>query len=204
MHHPPSKAHSLLITSMQNLARERARDFGSTPNPSHPFETHRAHLIPTASSSMVVTTTADDALEDNVLMSPREEREFALKPRGFFADQFEVRTRHDYMRPKQGSFGVTLLQNRSNYHSHYDGTGPEIWRQTSGGIDAFVSGAGTGGTLAGTGQYLKSKKKDLLVALSDPEGSGLYNKVKHGVMFDRKEAEGTKRRHQVDTVVEGM
>ena len=37
--------------------------------------------------------------------------------------------------------------------------------------------------------------EDVLVALSDPEGSGLYNKVKHGVMFDRREAEGTKRRH---------
>ena len=43
-----------------------------------------------------------------------------------------------------------------------------------------------------------------MVAMSDPEGSGLYNKVKYGVMFDRREAEGTKRRHQVDTVVEGM
>ena len=60
------------------------------------------------------------------------------------------------------------------------------------------------------------------MAISDPEGSGLYNKVhllardslfvnmtyimqvKHGVLFDRKESEGTKRRHQVDTVVEGM
>lgn len=42
------------------------------------------------------------------------------------------------------------------------------------------------------------------VVLSDPEGSGLYNKVKYGVMFDQKEAEGTKRRHQVDTVVEGI
>ena len=51
---------------------------------------------------------------------------------------------------------------------------------------------------------MKSRKKDLFVALADPEGSGLYNKVKYGVMFDRKEAEGTKRRHQVDTVVEGM
>jgi len=40
--------------------------------------------------------------------------------------------------------------------------------------------------------------------LADPEGSGLYNKVKYGVMFDRREAEGTKRRHQVDTVVEGI
>ncbi len=46
---------------------------------------------------MVVTTTADDALEDNALMSPREEREFALKPRGFFADQFEVRALHNVL-----------------------------------------------------------------------------------------------------------
>ncbi|KAI0745276.1 PALP-domain-containing protein [Earliella scabrosa] len=166
-----------------NLARDRAKNFGSEPNPTHPSGTHRGHLIPTASSSVVVTTTADEALADNMLMSPSEEREFAMKPRGFFADQFE---------------------NRSNYYAHLDGTGPEIWRQTSGAIDAFVSGAGTGGTLAGTGQYLKNKKPDVLVALSDPEGSGLFNKVKYGVMFDRKEAEGTKRRHQVDTVVEGI
>ena len=46
--------------------------------------------------------------------------------------------------------------------------------------------------------------EDIIVALSDPEGSGLYNKIKYGVMFDQREAEGTKRRHQVDTVVEGM
>ena len=61
--------------------------------------------------------------------------------------------------------------------------------------------------------------KDVMIVLSDPEGSGLYNKVgrqnvsrtrliymqvRYGVMFDSKEAEGTKRRHQVDTVVEGM
>ena len=52
--------------------------------------------------------------------------------------------------------------------------------------------------------YLESMNEDLVVALSDPEGSGLYNKIKYGVMFDPKEAEGTKRRHQVDTVVEGM
>jgi cysteine synthase A len=68
---------------------------------------------------------------------------------------------------------------------------------------------------------MKSRKKDVVIALADPEGSGLYNKVmdgpfvamqttdypaqvKHGVMYDHKESEGTKRRHQVDTVVEGM
>lgn len=85
-------------------------------------------------------------------------------------------------------------QNRSNYHAHLNGTGPEIWRQTNGRVHAFVSGVGnkgfysslafshisslgTGGTIAGVGQYLKSKNKDVIVALSDPEGSGLYNKV---------------------------
>ncbi|KDN45550.1 hypothetical protein RSAG8_04874, partial [Rhizoctonia solani AG-8 WAC10335] len=50
----------------------------------------------------------------------------------------------------------------------------------------------------------KQADNDIRVVLSDPEGSGLYNKIKHGVMFDAKEAEGTKRRHQVDTVVEGI
>jgi len=104
-------------------------------------------------------------------------------PRGFFADQFE---------------------NRSNFDAHFSGTGPEIWRQTNGQVAAFVAGAGTGGTIAGTGQFLKSMSDDILVVLADPEGSGLYNKVKHGVMYDAKESEGTRRRHQVDTVIEGI
>ncbi|KAF9520361.1 hypothetical protein BS47DRAFT_1287155 [Hydnum rufescens UP504] len=104
-------------------------------------------------------------------------------PRGFFADQFE---------------------NRSNFDAHYEGTGPEIWQQTNGDVDAFVCGAGTGGTIAGIGKYLKEMNPEVRVVLADPEGSGLYNKIKFGVMFDKKESEGTKRRHQVDTVVEGI
>ncbi|EPQ57142.1 PALP-domain-containing protein [Gloeophyllum trabeum ATCC 11539] len=148
-----------------NLARQRALHFGEPPSsPS----SHRPH-IQTATSSVVVTTTASEDLR--------------LKPRGFFADQFE---------------------NMSNYYAHLEGTGPEIWRQTNGRVDAFVSGAGTGGTIAGTGQFLKSMDENILVVLADPEGSGLYNKIKHGVMYDRKEREGSKRRHQVDTVVEGI
>ncbi|KAG8935399.1 hypothetical protein FRC01_000005 [Tulasnella sp. 417] len=107
----------------------------------------------------------------------------ATKARGFFADQFE---------------------NRSNYDAHFKGTGPEIYRQTNGELDAFVSGAGTGGTIAGTGGYLKSIKPSIKVVLADPQGSGLYNKIKFGVMFNAKESEGTRRRHQVDTVVEGI
>lgn len=54
------------------------------------------------------------------------------------------------------------------------------------------------------GCYLKSVDDNVVVTLADPEGSGLYNKVKFGVMYDEREREGTKRRHQVDTVVEGI
>jgi cysteine synthase A len=74
-------------------------------------------------------------------------------------------------------------------------------------VDAFVAGAGTGGTISGISLYLKHEMGmwgDLKVVLADPEGSGLYNKVKHGVMFSHTEKEGTRRRQQVDSIVEGI
>ncbi|KAF8893514.1 PALP-domain-containing protein [Infundibulicybe gibba] len=166
-----------------NLAKLYALQFGHRDSPgdanSNPA-VYRPHIL-SSTSSMVVTSAPPDPQRGTE--DPRDNEDFVNRPRGFFADQFE---------------------NKSNFEAHFAGTGPEIWRQTNGHLHAFVSGAGTGGTIAGTGQYLKSRKQDILIALSDPEGSGLYNKVKHGVMFDRKETEGTKRRHQVDTVVEGI
>ncbi|KDQ55692.1 hypothetical protein JAAARDRAFT_59673 [Jaapia argillacea MUCL 33604] len=166
-----------IVDKKQNLARQHAIHFGHP----EPFTSGRPRLR-TLSSCIVVTTTGNGSAKSKA-DSPAAEERRRLEPRGFFADQFE---------------------NRSNFDAHFEGTGPEIWRQTSGRVDAFVAGAGTGGTIAGTGQYLKSMNEDLEVVLADPEGSGLYNKVKHGVMFDRKEREGTKRRHQVDTIVEGI
>ncbi|KAJ2926764.1 hypothetical protein H1R20_g10353, partial [Candolleomyces eurysporus] len=168
-----------------NLAKQRASHFGQPDAIDASIsEGPRAHLhrgLESPSHSMLVSTTANNVdFESN---DWQNDEDFLSKPRGFFADQFE---------------------NKSNFDAHFSGTGPEIWKQTNGQVDAFVSGAGTGGTVAGCGQYLKSVKEDIIVAISDPEGSGLYNKVKFGVLFDRKEAEGTKRRHQVDTVVEGI
>ncbi|KZT29075.1 PALP-domain-containing protein [Neolentinus lepideus HHB14362 ss-1] len=159
-----------------NLARQRALHYGQDPSTSSSARPH----IQTATSTVVVTTTASEDVTDGLDAVKEELRKTS---RGFFADQFE---------------------NMSNFHAHLEGTGPEIWRQTNGRVDAFVSGAGTGGTIAGTGQFLKSMNDDILVVLADPEGSGLYNKIKFGVMYDRKEREGSKRRHQVDTVVEGI
>ncbi|BCR90709.1 putative cysteine synthase [Aspergillus chevalieri] len=106
-----------------------------------------------------------------------------VRGRGFFADQFE---------------------NESNWRAHYNGSGPEIYAQCDGKLDAFVGGAGTGGTISGVALYLKPKIPNLSVVLADPQGSGLYNRVRYGVMFDLKEREGTRRRRQVDTIVEGI
>lgn len=164
-----------------NMARQAALDFGLEDLAEGTEGVQLSREILTGSPSLVSTTTSQ-AQSGKTFVDNRDE-DLTSKPRGFFADQFE---------------------NKSNFYAHYEGTGPEIWRQTNGKLHAFVSGAGTGGTIAGVGQYIKSMNKGIKVVLADPEGSGLFNKVKYGVMYDHKEAEGTKRRHQVDTVVEGI
>lgn len=63
---------------------------------------------------------------------------------------------------------------------------------------------GTGGTIAGVSNYLKEQNSNIFVALVDPRGSGLYNRVKKGVCYASTEAEGTRKRHQVDTITEGI
>lgn len=96
------------------------------------------------------------------------------------------------------------FENDFNWRIHHATTGPEIWTQTEGRIDAFVTGSGTGGTISGVSKYLKSKHPGVRVVLADPQGSGLANRVNYGVMYDTVEKEGTRRRHQVDTLVEGI
>lgn len=133
-------------------------------------------MLKTATDSVVVSTSADvDSDGDGIVDDVAEKDRLRAEPRGFFADQFEVPLLP--VRANGGSPDVRA-QNRSNYTAHFTTTGPEIWRQTNGNLAAFVSGAGTGGTLAGTGRYLKTMYEDVRVVLSDPEGSGLFNKVR--------------------------
>jgi len=76
-------------------------------------------------------------------------------------------------------FMPNQFENSSNPQSHYETTGPEIWRQTAGRLDAFVAGIGTSGTLMGVGRYLKEKNKDIkIIAVEPPCGhriQGLKN-----------------------------
>jgi len=70
--------------------------------------------------------------------------------------------------------------NLDNAKAHYESTGPEIWQQTGGKIDGFICSVGTGGTLAGTSSFLKSKNKDIVVACADPPGFAMYQLFKNG------------------------
>lgn len=96
------------------------------------------------------------------------------------------------------------FENDFNWRIHYSSTGPEIWEQMEENLDVFINGSGTGGTIAGVSKYLKEKNDRIKIVLADPQGSGLANRVNYGVMYDSVEREGTRRRHQVDTLVEGI
>jgi cystathionine beta-synthase len=70
-----------------------------------------------------------------------------------------------------GGFKPDQYSNMSNPEAHYRTTGPEIWEQTSGELDAIVISVGTGGTISGVGRYFKERRPDVLIIGADPEGS---------------------------------
>ena len=76
----------------------------------------------------------------------------------------------------EGSFIPGQFENRANADAHFNTTGPEIWEATDGEIDIFVASVGTGGTITGTGEFLKSKKADVKVVAVEPAASPLLSK----------------------------
>jgi cysteine synthase A len=81
---------------------------------------------------------------------------------------------------ENGAWWANQFENLANRTFHEETTGPEIWQQTDGAVDGFVSSVGTGGTLAGVARALRSKNENVKIALSDPDGSGLHNFFAHG------------------------
>ena len=81
---------------------------------------------------------------------------------------------------RENAIWANQFDNTANSLAHYESTGPEIWAQTNGGVDAFTCAVGTGGTLAGTSLYLKEQSANVKIVLADPMGSALYNWVTTG------------------------
>ena len=92
-----------------------------------------------------------------------------------------------------GAIWANQFDNVANRRAHYETTGPEIWEQTDGKIDAFSCAIGTGGTLAGVGMFLKERNPAITIALTDPMGAALYHYYSHGEL----KAEG-------DSITEGI
>jgi cysteine synthase A len=78
----------------------------------------------------------------------------------------------------ENAIWANQFDNLVNRQAHYETTGPEIWRDTAGTVDAFVCATGTGGTLAGVARFLKEQNPAVRTVLADPHGSGLYSFVK--------------------------
>ncbi|MGC6535124.1 MAG: cysteine synthase A [Parvibaculales bacterium] len=79
-----------------------------------------------------------------------------------------------------GAIWANQFDNVANRQAHIETTGPEIWRQTEGKVDGFTCAIGTGGTLAGTGIYLKQQNANIRIAAADPMGANMYHWYKHG------------------------
>lgn len=80
----------------------------------------------------------------------------------------------------ENAIWANQFDNLANRRAHYETTGAEIWEQTEGKVDAWVTSTGTGGTLAGVSMYLKEKNPAVKTVLADPMGSALYSYVKTG------------------------
>ncbi|TVR16539.1 MAG: cysteine synthase A [Phormidium sp. GEM2.Bin31] len=80
----------------------------------------------------------------------------------------------------ENAIWANQFDNIANRRAHYETTAPEIWAQTDGNIDAWVSATGTGGTYAGAAMFFKEKNPKVKCVVADPMGSGLYSYVKTG------------------------
>ena len=96
-----------------------------------------------------------------------------IKYSGRLADELDAKL-------ENGAVWANQFDNVANRQAHIETTGPEIWRQTEGQVDGFICAVGSGGTLAGVHQYLKSRSPDIRIGLADPMGAALYHYYKHG------------------------
>ncbi len=91
-----------------------------------------------------------------------------------------IETANTLAEETKNSFIPSQFENPSNPNAHYNTTGPEIWNDTDGNIDVFIAGVGTGGTISGTGKYLKEQNNNIHIVAVEPEASPVLSNGKAG------------------------
>uniref|UniRef100_K3WK85 cysteine synthase n=1 Tax=Globisporangium ultimum (strain ATCC 200006 / CBS 805.95 / DAOM BR144) TaxID=431595 RepID=K3WK85_GLOUD len=152
----------------------------------------------------VIVMPNDQAKEKSQLLEKFGAHVELVKPASIVNAKHYVNEAKRRAKAIEGGYFANQFENTANYETHYTTTGPEIWRQTNGKLDAFVMSSGTGGTIAGVSSYLKEQNPDIQVFLADPPGSSLYNKVRSNVCYTPQQSEAKVRRHRYDTIAEGV
>ncbi len=126
---------------------------------------------------IVIPETQSQEKKDMLRLCGAELREVPAVPYKNPANYVRVSER---LAKELGAFWANQWDNTANREGHYRSTGPEIWEQTEGRVDGFTCAIGTGGTLAGVGQFLKERNKKIRTAVADPMGAAMYHWFKHG------------------------
>lgn len=127
----------------------------------------------------LITVMSEKVSKDKVKMLEALGAEVVIVPAGkAISDPEHFMNRARALAESSGGWLADQFNNASNVEAHYQSTGPEIWKQTDGGVDVLVVGVGTGGTLTGAGRYLKERKPSLKIVLADPAGSMLAGLVR--------------------------
>lgn len=145
----------------------------------------------------------DAAIEKSQLLQALGAEVVRLRPVSITHPEHPVNVARQKAADTPGAVFADQFENLANLRAHLQ-TGQEIWQQTRGRLHAFVSGAGTGGTIAGVSQALKALNPGVKIVLADPQGSSLFNKVKRGVLYTWHEAEGKRLKNPFDTITEGV
>jgi cysteine synthase A len=131
----------------------------------------------------VVITMPNNQAREKIILLQTLGAEVIEVPPCPFADQKHFYHQARQMAQTNNSNGLATCwanqcENTANFDAHFTETGPEIWQQTNGKIDIFLSSVGTGGTFAGVSNYLKSQNSNIKCYIVDPMGSGLYQHFK--------------------------